>query len=91
MTKTLPIHNLKAIQAMIKDGKLAISSDELSYAAANGLNFDDIANLILALDAQDFCGNILSGVVWQDIYIQHITLRLAVENDKVLVFFKEQA
>ena len=97
MEKSTPHRRLPLVKAMIEAGKIRSTMSALTDAAALGLDFAGIVDIVLALTPADFYKSMTTHAdhrVWQDVYQPMTTagevyLKLTVIDDVLIVSFKE--
>jgi motility quorum-sensing regulator/GCU-specific mRNA interferase toxin len=88
---------LPVVKAMIASGKVRSTLSALSGAAALGLDFGGIVEVVLSLTPKDFYKSMTTQAdhtIWQDVYrpttkAGEVYLKLTVIDDVLIVSFKE--
>lgn len=97
MEKRRPHCPLSVVHALLDQGRVRATMTALGGAAAMGLEFDDILNVVRALTNSDFHKSMTTQAdhrVWQDVYrpaseAGEVYLKLTVIEDVLIVSFKE--
>ncbi|MEQ7918091.1 type II toxin-antitoxin system MqsR family toxin [Xanthomonas sp. WHRI 1810A] len=97
MQKHVPHCKLSRIHELISAGKIRVTSSSLAGAAAAGLDFAAMVDVIGKLKTQDFYKSMTSYAdhkIWQDVYRPWVSsgrlyLKLTVTDDVLVVSFKE--
>lgn len=97
MEKGTPHCKLSAIRAMVERGHVRTTASALAGAAALGLDFRGMINVVTALTPQDFHKSMTTHAdhrIWQDVYrpmtaMGKVYLKLTVIDDVLIVSFKE--
>lgn len=97
MEKSTPHCKLTRVKALLLEGKVRSTFTALTGAAALGMDFDAMLNVVRGLTATDFYKSMTTLTdhsVWQDVYrpatqIGEIYLKLTVIDDVLIVSFKE--
>ena len=97
MEKRKPHCPLSVIHALVEQGQVRATGSALSGAAAMDFEFDDMLNVIRALNTEDFYKSMTTHNdhrVWQDVYqpstiAGDVYLKLTVIDDVLIVSFKE--
>ncbi len=97
MEKRKPHCSLATVRQLIEAGKVRSTQSALVGAAALGIDFAGIVNVVMALTAADFYKSMTTHTnhsVWQDVYRPNtaagdIYLKLTVIDDVLIVSFKE--
>ena len=98
MEKRTPHYKLHTVRALIETGRVHATGSALSGAAALGLEFDGMIDVLNTLTIKDFYKSMTSYAdhkVWQDVYrpstkFGEVYLKLTVIEDLLIVSFKEQ-
>lgn len=98
MEKRKPHYPLAKAIAMVTEGKVQATQSALSGAAAIGLGFSGMIEVVQSLEMKDFYKSMTTlndHRVWQDVYrpmseYGAIYLKLTVIDDVVIISFKEQ-
>jgi motility quorum-sensing regulator/GCU-specific mRNA interferase toxin len=97
MEKQSPHCKLSRIRQLVSAGKIRATYSSLTGAAAAGLDFDAMVDVIGKLNTQDFYKSMTSYAdykTWQDVYrpwllSRRLYLKLTVTDDVLVVSFKE--
>jgi motility quorum-sensing regulator/GCU-specific mRNA interferase toxin len=97
MEKSTPHCKLPTVKALIAAGKVRTTVSALTGAAALGLDFEGIVQVVRALTPADFYKSMTTHAdyrVWQDVYrpstsAGKVYLKLTVIEDVLIVSFKE--
>jgi motility quorum-sensing regulator/GCU-specific mRNA interferase toxin len=97
MEKGKPHCALSTVKMLVNQGKVRATVSALTGAAALGLDFEGVTDVILALTSADFYKSMTTHHdhrVWQDVYrpaheAGEIYLKLTVIDDVLIVSFKE--
>ncbi len=97
MEKHTPHCKLAVVKVMLEAGKVRATLSALEGAAALGLDFSGVMDVVMALTPKDFYKSMTSYSdyrVWQDVYrpmtqVGEIYLKLIVIDDVLIVSFKE--
>lgn len=97
MEKHTPHCKLSVIKTLLEEGKVSSTVSALKGAAALGLDFADMLNVVQALTPADFYKSMTTHAdhrVWQDVYHARtdqgeVYLKLTVIADVLIVSFKE--
>ncbi len=97
MEKRTPHIKLSAVKTLIQGGKVRATFSAVSGAAALGLDFNGMIDVVLALSPANFYKSMntyADHTVWQDVYRTQTTtgeiyLKLTVIDDVLIVSFKE--
>lgn len=97
MEKRKPHCSLANVRQLIEAGKVRSTQSALMGAAALGIDFAGIVNVVMALTAADFYKSMTTHAnhsIWQDVYRPNtaagdIYLKLTVIDDVLIVSFKE--
>jgi motility quorum-sensing regulator / GCU-specific mRNA interferase toxin len=95
--KRTPHCKLSVVQALVEAGKIRVTVTALSGAAALGLDFEGMINVVMALTPRDFYKSMTTHAnhrIWQDVYrpvteVGEVYLKLTVIDDVLIVSFKE--
>lgn len=97
MEKPTPHCKLPQVRALVQAGRIKATGSALAGAAALGLDFDGMVDVVMALSPSDFHKSMTTHAdhrVWQDVYrarvpVGNIYLKLTVVDDVLIVSFKE--
>ena len=97
MEKRKPHHPLATVKALVEEKKVRSTFSALAGAAELGLGFEEMLDVLMKLAQGDFYKSMTTHAdnkVWQDVYrpstqAGKIYLKLTVENDLLIVSFKE--
>ncbi|MFQ5510134.1 MAG: type II toxin-antitoxin system MqsR family toxin [Leptospirillia bacterium] len=97
MEKRKPHCALPVIREMVEAGKVHSTMSALSGAAALGLDFDEMVEVVKSLTPADFYKSMTTHTdhrIWQDVYrpttpAGEVYLKLTVIDDVLIVSFKE--
>jgi motility quorum-sensing regulator/GCU-specific mRNA interferase toxin len=97
MEKQTPHYKLAVVKALIRLGKIRATQSAYAGAAALGMDFVDLVGVVYDLKPSDFYKSMTSyhdHKQWQDVYrpriaLQEIYLKLTVNDDVLVVSFKE--
>lgn len=97
MEKKIAHYPLPGVKALVEKGHLRSTKSAVDGAAALGLNFDDMKEVIKSLETGDFYKSMTSHAdhaIWQDVYrfpseAGDIYIKLSVIDDVLIVSFKE--
>jgi motility quorum-sensing regulator / GCU-specific mRNA interferase toxin len=97
MEKSTPHCKLPRVKALLLGGKVRSTFTALTGAAALGMDFDGMLDVVRGLTARDFYKSMTTHSdhsVWQDVYrpstqIGEVYLKLTVIDDVLIVSFKE--
>ena len=97
MEKRKPHCPLSDVHTLVDQEQVRATTTALSDAAAMGLSFEDMLNIIRALTSSDFYKSMTTHGdrrVWQDVYrpstpAGDVYLKLTVIDDLLIVSFKE--
>lgn len=97
MEKRTPHCPLHVVKTLVREGKVRATFSALSGAAALGVDFGGMLDIVLALTMQDFYKSMTTYAdhrVWQDVYrpstgAGEVYLKLTVVSDVLIVSFKE--
>ncbi|AOB25969.1 type II toxin-antitoxin system MqsR family toxin [Bordetella bronchiseptica] len=97
MEKGTPHCKLPALKALVHAGKVRATFSALSGAAALGLDFSAMVEIVLALTPRDFHKSMTTHAdhrIWQDVYcpvtaMGAVYLKLTVLDGVLIVSFKE--
>ncbi len=97
MEKRKPHCPLPVVHALLEKGQVRATGTALGGAAAMGLSFDEMLDVIRALTISDFYKSMTTHSdhrVWQDVYqpstkAGDVYLKLTVIDDLLIVSFKE--
>jgi motility quorum-sensing regulator / GCU-specific mRNA interferase toxin len=97
MEKRKPHCPLSVVHTLVEQGQVRSTVSALSGAAAIGLAFDDMLEVIRALTMRDFYKSMTTHGdhrVWQDVYqpitdVGAVYLKLTVIDDVLIISFKE--
>lgn len=97
MEKQTPHYRLWVVQSLIAEGRVRSTSSALIGAAALGVDFDGMLNIVAALTIRDFYKSMTTHAdhrIWQDVYrpstaVGKVYLKLTVIEDVLIVSFKE--
>lgn len=89
--------NLVTVRQLISAGKVRSTQSALVGAAALGVDFSGIVEVVMSLTTADFYKSMTTHAdhsIWQDVYrpstaVGDIYLKLTVINDVLIVSFKE--
>jgi motility quorum-sensing regulator/GCU-specific mRNA interferase toxin len=95
--KPTPHCKLPQVRALVQAGRIKATGSALAGAAALGLDFDGMVDVVMALSPSDFHKSMTTHAdhrVWQDVYrarvpVGNIYLKLTVVDDVLIVSFKE--
>jgi len=95
--KRTPHCRLPALRELIEAGRVRATRTALEGAAAMGLGFDEVIEVILGLSSADFFKSMTTHAdhrIWQDVYcpltrVGRVYLKLTVIDDVLIVSFKE--
>ena len=93
----MPHCKLLRVKALLLEGKVRSTFTALTSAAALGMDFDAMLQVVIGLTAKDFYKSMTTHVdhsVWQDVYrpstpMGEVYLKLTVIDDVLIVSFKE--
>ncbi len=97
MEKHRPHYQLSVVKALVISGRVRATLSALSGAAALGIGFDEMLNVVMALCPRDFYKSMTTQAdhrVWQDVYrpatkVGRVYLKLTVIDGVLIVSFKE--
>lgn len=97
MEKRTPHCPLEVVKTLVRAGKVRATFTALAGAAALGLDFAGILEVVLALTMRDFYKSMTTYAdhrIWQDVYrpstsAGEVYLKLTVIEDVLVVSFKE--
>ncbi|MEI2418147.1 type II toxin-antitoxin system MqsR family toxin [Orrella sp. JC864] len=97
MEKARPHCPLQSVKALVQAGRIQATVSALSGAAALGLDFPAMVDVVMALTLRDFHKSMTTYAnhrVWQDVYRPDtvagpVYLKLTVIDDVLIVSFKE--
>lgn len=97
MEKSVPHRKLHVVKGLVEAGRVRATLSALTGAAALGLDFPGIVEVIMDLEPSDFHKSMTTHAdhrVWQDVYrpttaFGDIYLKLTVIEDVLVVSFKE--
>jgi motility quorum-sensing regulator/GCU-specific mRNA interferase toxin len=97
MEKRTPHCRLSVVKTLIAEGQVRATASALSGAAALGLAFGDMLDVVMSLTIHDFYKSMTTHAnhrVWQDVYrpgthAGDVYLKLTVIDDVLIVSFKE--
>jgi motility quorum-sensing regulator/GCU-specific mRNA interferase toxin len=97
MGKRTPHCKLSAVKVMLEAGKVRTTLSALEGAAALGLDFSGVMDVVMALTPKDFYKSMTSydnHRIWQDVYrptthVGEVYLKLIVTDEVLIVSFKE--
>jgi len=97
MEKRSPHCKLPVVKTLIAAGKVRTTMSALAGAAAIGFGVDEIVEVVMALNVQDFYKSMTTHAdhtIWQDVYrpttrAGEVYLKLTVIDDVLIVSFKE--
>ncbi|QBF25996.1 type II toxin-antitoxin system MqsR family toxin [Pseudomonas tructae] len=97
MEKGTPHCRLSKVRALLEAGRVRSTGSALADAAALGLDFDLMLEVVHALDSRDFHKSMTTQAdhrIWQDVYrpstcFGRVYLKLTVIDDVPIVSFKE--
>lgn len=97
MEKSTPHCKLPRVKALLLEGKVRATFTALTGAAALGMDFDAMLDVVRGLTTKDFYKSMTTHAdhsVWQDVYrpstqIGEVYLKLTVIDEVLIVSFKE--
>ena len=97
MEKRTPHCRLAALRGLIEAGRVRATLTALEGAAAMGLSFDQMIEVVLGLSSTDFFKSMTTHAdhrIWQDVYrpmtlVGRVYLKLTVIDEVLIVSFKE--
>jgi len=97
MEKNTPHCKLSKVHILLNMGKVRTTISAISGAAALGLDFEDMLNVVSDLTIRDFHKSMTTHHdqhIWQDVYkpvtrVGPVYLKLTVLSDVLIVSFKE--
>lgn len=97
MEKRTPHCKLPVIKGLLESGKVRSTMSALTGAAALGLDFNEMVNVVRSLTPKDFYKSMTTHAdhtIWQDVYrpatkVGKVYLKLTVIDDVLVVSFKE--
>lgn len=97
MEKQTPHCKLTVVRALVEAGKVRSTVTALAGAAALGLGYEEMVEVVMALTPQDFHKSMSTHAdhrIWQDVYrptttVGAVYLKLTVIDDVLIVSFKE--
>ncbi|WP_327440101.1 type II toxin-antitoxin system MqsR family toxin [Pseudomonas donghuensis] len=97
MEKGAPHCRLSTVRALLDAGRVRATGSALAGAAALGLDFELMLEVVRALSATDFYKSMTTQAnhrIWQDVYrpstcFGRVYLKLTVIDDVLIVSFKE--
>lgn len=97
MEKGTPHCKLQVVKALLAAGQVRATFSALAGAAALGLDFGGMLEVLMALESQDFYKSMTTHAdhrIWQDVYrpataVGEVYLKLTVIEDVLIVSFKE--
>lgn len=97
MEKKIAHYPLATVKNLVEQGRVKSTKSALAGAAALGLNFGDMKEVIKNLEVQDLHKSMTTysdHTVWQDVYhfpgeVGSIYLKLSVIDEVLIVSFKE--
>lgn len=97
MEKRVPHCQLSVVHALIEADRVRATGTALAGAAALGLDFYDIVEVVRMLTPRDFYKSMTTHAdhrIWQDVYrptteVGGVYLKLTVIDDVLIVSFKE--
>jgi motility quorum-sensing regulator/GCU-specific mRNA interferase toxin len=97
LEKRTPHCKLPVIRALVEAGKVRATFSALKGAAALGLDFSGMVDVVVALTPQDFHKSMTTYAdhrIWQDVYrpatmVGNVYLKLTVIDDVLIVSFKD--
>ena len=97
MKKAVPHSKLATVKSLIEAGQVRTTKTAREGAAALGLDFDGMLEVVMSLTAVDFYKSMTTHAdhaVWQDVYrpntpVGEVYLKLTVIDDVLIVSFKE--
>ena len=97
MEKRTPHCRLPALRGLIEAGRVRATLTALEGAAAMGLSFDQMIEVVLGLSSTDFFKSMTTHAdhrIWQDVYrpmtlVGRVYLKLTVIDEVLIVSFKE--
>lgn len=98
MEKHVPHYRLAVVKSLLDAGRVRATFSALSGAAALGLEYDDIVDVVRALSASDFLKSMTTHAdhrTWQDVYrpitqVGPVYVKLSVADTLLIVSFKER-
>ncbi len=97
MEKGTPHCKLQVVKALLAAGQVRATFSALAGAAALGLDFGGMLEVLMALESQDFYKSMTTHAdhrIWQDVYrpataVGAVYLKLTVIEDVLIVSFKK--
>jgi motility quorum-sensing regulator/GCU-specific mRNA interferase toxin len=97
MEKKTPHCNLSTVKAFVNEGRIRSTQSARQGAAAMGIDFDGICEILKELTSADFYKSMTTHTdhkIWQDVYRPStaqgdVYLKLTVIDDVLIVSFKE--
>ena len=97
MEKSTPHCKLPRVKALLLEGRVRSTFTALSGAAALGMDFDAMLDVVRGLTTKDFYKSMTTHAdhtLWQDVYrpatsLGEVYLKLTVIDDVLIVSFKE--
>ncbi len=97
MEKQTPHCKLTVVRALVEAGKVSSTVTALAGAAALGLGYEEMVEVVMAPTPQDFHKSMSPHAdhrIWQDVYrptttVGAVYLKLTVIDDVLIVSFKE--
>lgn len=98
MEKRVPHYRLAVVRSLLDAGRVRATLSALTGAAALGLDFNDIVDVVRALSASGFHKSMTTHAdhrVWQDVYRPRtpagtVYVKLSVVDALLIVSFKER-
>jgi motility quorum-sensing regulator/GCU-specific mRNA interferase toxin len=97
MEKPTPHCRLSVVRALIASGNVRSTASALSSAAAMGIDFDGMLDIVMSLTTREFHKSMTTHAdhrIWQDVYrarsrVGALYIKLTVIDAVVIVSFKE--
>ena len=97
MEKRAPHYKLAVVKVLVEAGKVRTTNAARLGAAALGLGFPEMLDVVMALTTADFHKSMTTHsdhTIWQDVYrpstsVGEVYLKLTVIDDALIVSFKE--
>jgi len=98
MEKSTPHCQLDIVKGLVAAGKVRPTQSALAGAASLGIDVDSMIEVVNALKTTDFLKSMTTHAdhrIWQDVYTpktpygENVYLKLTVQNDVLIVSFKE--